>query len=68
MPAPTPTLYTVGHSTRSLDEPGTDEVISSEIDGMSLRIDVRHLDDARRKAVLAELADITERLSARTRS
>jgi class 3 adenylate cyclase len=51
-----------------LDEPGTDEVISSEIDGMSLRIDVRHLDDARRKAVLAELADIAERLSARTRS
>ena len=50
-----------------LDEAGADEVISSEIDGMSLRIDVRHLDDARRQAVLAELADITDRLSTRTR-
>ena len=32
-----------------LDEPGTEDVISSEIDGMSVRIDVRHLDDTRRR-------------------
>ena len=48
--------------TEFLDEPGADEVISSEIDGMSVRIDVRHLDDARRQVMLAELADITKRL------
>ncbi len=30
---------------------------------MSVRIDVRHLDDTRRQAMLAELADITKRLN-----
>jgi class 3 adenylate cyclase len=48
--------------TEFLDEPGAEDLISSEIDGMSVRIDVRHLDDTRRQALLAELADITDRL------
>src|SRR5262245_40682692 len=49
--------------TAFLDEPVEHEVISSEIEGMSVRIDVRSLDDDRRRAMLAELADIIERLS-----
>lgn len=48
--------------TEFLDEPGAEDLISSEIDGMSVRIDVRHLDDTRRQALLAELADISDRL------
>jgi class 3 adenylate cyclase len=48
--------------TEFLDAPDRNEIISSEIDGMSVRIDVRNLDATRRRAMLAELADISERL------
>jgi hypothetical protein len=39
----------------------------SEIEGMSVRIDLRDLDDTRRQAMLTQLAEITERLKAQTR-
>jgi adenylate cyclase len=47
-----------------LDQPAAHQIINSEIEGMYVRIDVRDLDDTRRQAMLAELADITERLKA----
>jgi class 3 adenylate cyclase len=50
-----------------LDEPVANEMISTDIDGMSLRIDLRHLDDTRRQAMLAELANIADRLNAEPR-
>jgi class 3 adenylate cyclase len=45
-----------------LDEPEAHQTIKSEIDGMSIRIDLRNLDEARRQAILTELADISEQL------
>jgi class 3 adenylate cyclase len=48
--------------TKFLDQAEAHETISSEIDGMSIRIDLRNLDHTRRQAILAELADISERL------
>ena len=53
--------------TEFLDEPEANEVIRSEIEGMSVRIDLRDLDDTRRQAMLTQLAEITERLEAQTR-
>jgi adenylate cyclase len=47
-----------------LDQPAATQIINSEIEGMYVRIDMRDLDDTRRQAMLAELADITERLKA----
>ena len=52
--------------TEFLDEPEANEVIRSEIEGMSVRIDLRDLDDTRRQAMLTQLAEITERLEAQT--
>ena len=45
-----------------LDESETHQTINSKIDGMSIHIDLQHLDDTRRQAMLAELADISEQL------
>ena len=45
-----------------LDEPEVHQTISSNVDGMSVEIDLRGLDDTRRQALLAELAEISERL------
>jgi hypothetical protein len=53
--------------TEFLDELEANEVISSEIEGMSVRIDLRDLDDTRRQAMLTQLAEITERLKSQTR-
>jgi class 3 adenylate cyclase len=53
--------------TEFLDEPEADDVIHSEIEGMSVRIDLRDLDDTRRQAMLTQLAHITERLKSQTR-
>jgi class 3 adenylate cyclase len=53
--------------TEFLDELEANEVISSEIEGMSVRIDLRDLDDTRRQAMLTQLAEITERLESQTR-
>jgi class 3 adenylate cyclase len=53
--------------TEFLEQPEASEVIRSEIEGMSVRIDLRDLDDRRRQAMLTQLADITERLEAQRR-
>jgi class 3 adenylate cyclase len=53
--------------TEFLDELEANEVISSEIEGMSVRIDLLDLDDTRRQAMLTQLAEITERLESQTR-
>jgi class 3 adenylate cyclase len=53
--------------TEFLEQPEASEVIRSEIEGMSVRIDLRDLDDTRRQAMLSQLADIAERLEAQTR-
>src|SRR5262245_37098689 len=45
--------------TEFLDAPAAHQTINSEIDGMSVRVDLRDLDDRRRQAILAELADIS---------
>jgi class 3 adenylate cyclase len=53
--------------TEFLDEFEANEVISSEIEGMSVRIDLRDLDDTRRQEMLSQLAELTERLEGQTR-
>ena len=53
--------------TEFLDEPEEHQIINSEIEGMSVRVDLRNLDDTRRQAILSELANITERLEGQDR-
>ena len=45
-----------------LNDPSKGQVISSETDGMSVRIDTRDLDDERRQEILTLLASISEQL------
>jgi adenylate cyclase len=45
-----------------LDDPSEGQVISSETDGVSIRIDTRDLDDQRRHEILTLLAGISEQL------
>jgi class 3 adenylate cyclase len=45
-----------------LDEPDANQMINSEIEGMSVRIDLRNLDEKRRQEMLAQLAHISEQL------
>ncbi|MCH9805952.1 adenylate/guanylate cyclase domain-containing protein [bacterium] len=45
-----------------LDDPDQENTIRSEIEGMSLRINLRNLDDERRHEMLTQLALISERL------
>jgi hypothetical protein len=45
-----------------LDEPDEDQVISTDTEGMSVRIDTRRLDSKRRQEILTELARIAEQL------
>jgi adenylate cyclase len=45
-----------------LDEPEADEIIRSELEGMSVRIDLRNLDDDRRREFLLQLGHIADQL------
>ena len=48
--------------TNILDEPGADQIIRSELEGMSVRIDLRDLNDERRRAFQDRLREIAEEL------
>ncbi len=48
--------------TNFLDEPDTGQIIRSELEGMSVRIDLRNLDDERRRAFQVQLRQIADQL------
>ncbi len=48
--------------TNFLAEPDTDQIIRSELEGMSVRIDIRNLDDERRRAFQVQLRQIADQL------
>jgi hypothetical protein len=45
-----------------LDKPAADHMIYAELEGMSVRIDLRNLDDEHRREMLTQLDRISERL------
>jgi len=49
--------------TEFIDDSDANLWIRSDIDGMSVRIDLRNLDETRRRAMLVQLADISDRLT-----
>ena len=51
--------------TNFLDEPDAEQVIRSELEGLSVRIDLRDLDDEQRRAVLLRLRKIIDELQPR---
>lgn len=48
--------------TNFLDEPDTEQIIRSELDGLSLRIDLRGLNDEQRRLLQAQLRGIADQL------